>query len=271
MWAALQLVLITEVSIGNSIMTFIIRGIGTTLGCVWGWAAWEAGSGNPIVCAAMICIGVIPSAYVQLGTKYPKAGMVSIISMCVVALSTELKTVPGKLYTTWSIWIRRLTEILGTATENFLKRWIAFMIGGAVALVVEVVILPVKARTRLVESLAAALRQISEMESCVASGIEKGVNINVYAPDVFLRFEQASGKANGALCAAETFRKSRPAIVFPYNLTSPDELVVPFCSNEPRIKGSFKGLALIYEEVGYLRYLPSKPLMRNRSSLSSTK
>ena len=96
-WAALQLVLITEVSIGNSVRTFVVRAIGTTLGCLWGWAAWEARKGNAIVCAVMICIGIIPSAYVQLGTKYPKAGMVSIISMAVVALSTELVTVPGEL------------------------------------------------------------------------------------------------------------------------------------------------------------------------------
>ncbi len=205
-WAALQLVLITEVSIGNSITTFIIRGIGTTLGCLWGWAAWEARKGNAIVCAAMICIGNIPSAYVQLGTKYPKAGMVSIISMAVVALSTELVTVPGNL-SLWNLSLVRVADSRpGTASENFLKRWIAFMIGGAVALAVEMVFLPVKARGRLVESLAAALKQINEMETCVAFGIEEGINLDVYAPEVFLRFDKASGKANGALSAAETFR-----------------------------------------------------------------
>lgn len=48
------------------------------------------------MCAAMICIGLVPAVYVQLGTKYQKAGQVSIISMCVVALSTEVESVPGK-------------------------------------------------------------------------------------------------------------------------------------------------------------------------------
>ena len=206
MWAALQLVLITEVSIGNSVITFVIRAIGTTLGCLWGWAAWEARKGNAIVCAVMVCIGIIPSTYVQLGTKYPKAGMVSIISMAVVALSTELVTVPGK-YNIRKIALGQMADPTpGTATENFLKRWIAFMIGGAVALIVEVVLLPVKARSRLVESLGAALKQINEMETCVALGIEEGVNLDMYAPEVFRRFEKASGKANGALSAAETFR-----------------------------------------------------------------
>lgn len=87
--------MITEVSIGTSVMAFFLRAIGTTLGCLWGWAAWESGRGNQIVCAVMICIGLIPATYVQLGTEYKKAGMVGIVSMCVVALATELETVPG--------------------------------------------------------------------------------------------------------------------------------------------------------------------------------
>lgn len=94
-WAALQLVFITEVSIGSSVMMFILRGIGTTLGCLWGWAALEARDGDRVVIAAMVCVGLIPSTYVQLGSKYPKAGMVCIVSICVLALSTELQTVPG--------------------------------------------------------------------------------------------------------------------------------------------------------------------------------
>jgi hypothetical protein len=77
------------------VKVFILRSIGTTLGCVWGYAAYSAGHGNRVVCGVMLSIGVIPSTYVQLGTPYMKAGMVIIISMAVVALSTELQTVPG--------------------------------------------------------------------------------------------------------------------------------------------------------------------------------
>ena len=84
-----------ELAIGTSVWTFFLRAIGTTLGSLWGWAAYEARHGNPVVCAAVIFVGLIPCAYVQLGTKYPKAGMVTIISMSVVSLSTELNTVLG--------------------------------------------------------------------------------------------------------------------------------------------------------------------------------
>lgn len=214
LWAALQLVLVTEVAIGNSVFIFILRGVGTTLGCLWGWAAYEARSGDRVVCVVLLVIGIIPSTYVQLGTKYVKAGMISIVSMCVVALATEDQT------------------ITGTATENFLKRWIAFLIGGAVALIVEIIVFPVKARDRLVESLAASIRHISDMEACLACGIETEANVDVHAPDISERFERARDKAQSALTAAETF--------------------LPFCSKEPRLKGSFAGLALVYKEILYV-------------------
>ncbi|KAI9830826.1 MAG: hypothetical protein M1819_005351 [Sarea resinae] len=211
LWAALQLVLVTETAIGSSVMTFFLRLIGTTLGCLWGWAALSARNENRIVCAAMIFIGLIPSVYIQLGTKYMKAGMVSIISMCIVVLATELQTVPG------------------SATENFLKRWIAFMIGGAVALMIEFVLFPVKARSKLVDSLAASIKYITEMESCIAYGVEQRTNVDVYSPNVFKRFERVSNKAKSALNAAGSF--------------------LPFCRNEPRLKGSFEALALVYGEI----------------------
>jgi hypothetical protein len=214
LWAALQLVLITEVALGTSVMTFLLRAVGTTIGCIWGYAAYQAGNGNRVVCVVILVIGIIPSTYIQLGSKYVKAGMVSIISMCIVALATEDHTVPG------------------SATENFLKRFIAFLIGGVVALIVEVVLFPVKARDRLVESLAASIRQIGEMEGCLAYGIETEANVDVHSKTVAERFNLAKGKAEGALAAAETF--------------------LPFCANEPRLKGSFRGLALVYAEILYV-------------------
>ncbi|PQE14120.1 hypothetical protein CJF31_00006646 [Rutstroemia sp. NJR-2017a BVV2] len=214
LWAALQLVLITEVAIGTSVMTFMIRGVGTTLGCIWGYAAYEAHHGNRVVAVIMIVIGIIPSTYVQLGSKYVKAGIVSIISMCVVVLATADHTVPG------------------SSTENFLKRLIAFLIGGAVALLVGVALFPVRARDRLVESIASSVRQISEMEACLAYGIETETNVKVHSPEVTLRFSTAKSKAEAALVAAETF--------------------LPFCANEPRLKGSFDSLALIYGEILYV-------------------
>ena len=193
---------------------FILRALGTTFGCVWGYAAFQAGYGDRAICMVILAIGVIPSTYVQLGTKYIKAGMVSIVSMCVVALATEDQTVPG------------------TATENFLKRLLAFLVGAIVALIVECTFFPVKARDRLVESLAASIRQVSEMEACLAYGIESEMNVDVHSPEISERFDNAKSKAQAALTAAETF--------------------LPFCAQEPRLKGSFAGLALVYTEILYV-------------------
>ena len=211
-WAALQLIFVFDVAIGTSIYNAYLRAIGTTLGSMWGWAAFSVGNGNAYACAALIFVGLIPSTYVQLGSQYQKAGMVTIVSMCVVALATELQTVPG------------------SGTENFLNRWIAFLIGSVVALIVEVVLLPVKARTRLTEALMATIRRIGDMESCVAYGIEDAAILKEgFSPQVFKRFQSASSKAKRSLDDAETF--------------------FPFCSKEPRLKGTFKKMSKIYEEM----------------------
>jgi hypothetical protein len=94
-WAPLQLIFVFEVAIGSSIMSFLVRAMGTTLGSLWGWAAFEAQDGNPYVCVVMLFMGLIPAVYVQLATEQAKAGMVAIINMSIVALSTELQTLPG--------------------------------------------------------------------------------------------------------------------------------------------------------------------------------
>ena len=113
----------------------------------------------------------------------------------------------------------------------------------------EVVLLPVKARTRLVESIATSLDQINEMEKCIAYGIDEGVKFDIAAAGRMDVYERASGKANAALSAAETFRML-PCTFTDFDIANPRP--VPFCSTEPRLKGSFEPLALIYEEVGLI-------------------
>lgn len=85
-----------ENAVGSTVWIFFLRSVGTILGSVWGYAAYEAGKGNEYVIAVMIMLGIIPAFYVQLGTPYTKAGMVATISMCVVSISTHLQTVPGR-------------------------------------------------------------------------------------------------------------------------------------------------------------------------------
>lgn len=95
-WVGLVFILVFENAVGSTIWIFALRTAGTVVGSVWGYAAYKARGGNEVVIAVMIMVGTVPSYYVQLGTKYMKAGMICTISMCVVAVSTHLQTVPGE-------------------------------------------------------------------------------------------------------------------------------------------------------------------------------
>ncbi|KAJ9155005.1 Malate transporter, aliminium toerance [Pleurostoma richardsiae] len=120
----------------------------------------------------------------------------------------------------------------GTVWENYLKRFAAFMVGGTIALLVEVAVYPVKARVRLVESLSSCIHQISNMEASLAAGVDGPVHVNARDARRIAQYARAKAKAETALGAAETF--------------------VPFCLTEPRLKGSFRSLEPIYKEIIYV-------------------
>ncbi|KAI5821204.1 hypothetical protein BZA77DRAFT_238452 [Pyronema omphalodes] len=209
-WAPLIFVLVFENAVGSTIWIFFLRTAGTVVGSAWGYAAYQSRNGNEFTIAAMLLVGTIPNYYVQLGTKYQKAGMVCTISMCVVALSTHLQTVPG------------------TSEENFYKRVVTMLIGGAIATLVQLVLFPVKARVHLKDYLASAIVQINKMESCMASGVDDTRNITA-SPALFKRFAIAQKKATACLSTAEAF--------------------LVFTKQEPRLKGNFAPQAVVYKEI----------------------
>ena len=100
------------------------------------------------------------------------------------------------------------------------------------AVLVEVIIYPVRARDRLIESLSTSVRQIIKMQSAVHVGIDGPERPNFRSRALNHRFTRARDKAQAALGAAEAF--------------------LPFCLTEPRLKGSFKLLAPIYREIIYV-------------------
>ncbi|KAI1503683.1 hypothetical protein F5X99DRAFT_87720 [Biscogniauxia marginata] len=215
-WATLQLVLVFEVSVGTSFQGFFLRAMGVVFGCTIGFIAYEIGQGNRVVLVFILFLGIIPSSYIHLGTQYVKTGIISLVSMSVVGLAT---VVQPKGEQPWEI---------------YLKRMICFLIGGTVALLVELILFPVRARDRLVESLASSIQQISNMEASIAVGIDSPTNIDVKSHAFNANFSHHKEKAEQALSAARTF--------------------LPFCLTEPRIKGSFKGQAMIYGEMIYVLF-----------------
>ncbi|KAF4979098.1 hypothetical protein FZEAL_4634 [Fusarium zealandicum] len=211
-WAPLQLILVFEVAIGTSFFIFFIRLIGVIFGCLVGYLSYEIGRGSRVAMVFILILGIVPSFYIQLGTKYVKAGMVSTVTMVVVALAA----LNGS----------------GSAYENFYKRLAAFVIGGAVGLLVEMALFPVRARDRLLESLSASVKQVQNMQAAMAVGLDSPNRPDFRNPGLHKRFNHARTKARGALAAAETF--------------------LPFCTTEPRLKGSFKPLEPIYKEIVYV-------------------
>ena len=85
-WAPLQLILVFEVAIGTSLFVFFIRLFGVVFGCTIGLAAFEIGDGSRAVAVVIIIIASLPCMYIQLETKYAKAGIVAMTTMNVVAL-----------------------------------------------------------------------------------------------------------------------------------------------------------------------------------------
>ncbi|GAP84897.1 putative malate aliminium toerance [Rosellinia necatrix] len=215
-WATLQLILVFEVSIGTTFLGFFLRALGTVFGCSVGLLAWEAGQGNRVVLVVVLAIGLLPASYVQLATQYVKAGTISMISLSVVGLATVVRVNDD------APW------------QTYVKRLVCFLVGGVVALTVEMVLYPVRARDRLVESLVTSISQISVMESSVAVGVESPSAVDTKLQALNADFKGAKDKAEQALGAARAF--------------------LPFCLTEPRIKGDFKGQALVYSEMIYVLF-----------------
>ncbi|KAI0543042.1 hypothetical protein GGR58DRAFT_450421 [Xylaria digitata] len=215
-WATLQLILVFEVSIGTTFLGFFLRAFGTIFGCSIGIIAWEAGQGNRVVLVVILAIGLLPASYIHLATSYVKAGTISMISLSVVGLAT---VVPVNDDAPW---------------QTYVKRLVCFLVGGTVALAVEMAVFPVRARDRLVESLVSSISQISIMESSVAVGVDSPSSVDIKPQALESNFKSAKEKAERALDAARTF--------------------LPFCLTEPRIKGNFEGQALVYDEMIYVLF-----------------
>ncbi|SPN99664.1 related to Lactobacillus putative histidine protein kinase SppK [Cephalotrichum gorgonifer] len=209
LWVPLQLVLVFEVAIGTSLFVFFMRLFGVVYGCTIGLAAFEIGDGDRGVAIVVLVISMLPCIYIQLETKYVKAGVVAMTTMMVVALASLNQN--------------------ASSISNFYVRLSCFLIGGFVATIIELTLYPVRARDRLIESLDCAVREVASMQGAIAIGIDSPTKVCMHSPRLYKRFTSSRDKAQGALTAATTF--------------------LPFCLSEPRLKGDFKALVPVYREI----------------------
>ncbi|KAJ6256284.1 LOW QUALITY PROTEIN: hypothetical protein Dda_8781 [Drechslerella dactyloides] len=219
LWVVIIYILVFENSVGTSVQIFLYRTVGTLCGSLWGYAAWTAGHGNPVVIGVMLYFGFLVAYYVQLNTRYVKAGMVLTISMVVVSVGTVIEYIPG--------------TVPGTALANFGKRATAMIIGGSAALIVQTVLFPVKARAQLVETVGMAVLKINEMESAIAFGVDQTANLSdITNENAVKAFNKARKKAEVSLAAASAY--------------------LTVSTQEPRVKGGFANDKLIYKEIIYV-------------------
>ncbi|KAF3928525.1 hypothetical protein ABW21_db0203651 [Orbilia brochopaga] len=216
LWVVVIYILVFENSVGTSVQIFAYRAVGTLSGSLWGYAAWSAGRGNPYVIAVMLYFGFWVGYYVQLHTRYVKAGMVLTISMVVVSVATSIGYIPH--------------TVPGTALENFVKRAVAMIIGGSGAVIVQAVLFPVKAREKLVETVGMAVLNMNEMESAIAFGVDQTGNLSDLKNENAVKaFNKARKKAEVSLAAAAVY--------------------LTVSTQEPRSKGSFANDKMIYKEI----------------------
>ncbi|KAK6355422.1 hypothetical protein TWF696_004520 [Orbilia brochopaga] len=219
LWVVVIYILVFENSVGTSVQIFAYRTVGTVLGSLWGYTAWTAGRGNPYVIVVMLYFGFWIGFYVQLNTRYVKAGMVLTISMVVVSVATSIDYIPN--------------TVPGTALENFVKRAVAMIIGGSGAVIVQAVLFPVKARVKLVETVGMAVLKINEMESAIAFGVDQTGNLSDLTNENAVKaFNKARKKAEVSLAAASAY--------------------MTVSTQEPRAKGSFANDKLIFKEIIYV-------------------
>lgn len=214
-WVGFIAAMAMESSIGGTFKFFLARSVGVVLGSGWSYLSYVAGNydRNRYAMSVVFAIGVLPAYYFVLKSPYPKAGFIYIISANMVALSTANPSVPG------------------TILENFAKRCLAMFIGGAAALLVQITLYPIKARTELVRNITRAIQYCNYLEGYVSIGIEKAeVNdltethqhaydmINIYSKQA----KQVLGNA---------------------------EIYLGLTNREPRLKGSFSNFEKVYAEI----------------------
>lgn len=218
-WIGFVCILVLEPQVGSTFFVFFLRGVGVISGAAWGYLSYVAAINqtNPYLETIVTVIGAIPGYYYFLGTPYVKAAIIGIISIYIVLLSSALPNAIG-----------------GSILENFGKRCLAMIYGGAVALICQLLIFPIKARDELISEVSDAVGIIAKLQLIYAVGLDGEDSKLSMTEARYENFRKFSTTAKSALTRADAYRTS--------------------ARKEPRLKGSYKGIErVIYEIIFILR------------------
>lgn len=148
-WIGFVCILCLEPSVGGTFWVFFLRAVGVIAGAAWGYLSYVAGvhQTNPYLETVITIFGAVPGFYFLLGTPYVKAAIIQIISIYIVLLAATLPS-----------------PIKSSILTSFAKRCLAVGYGGGIALIVQVLFFPIKARDQLNEEIAFVCGCITEME-----------------------------------------------------------------------------------------------------------
>ncbi|KAG0766962.1 hypothetical protein G6F16_004744 [Rhizopus arrhizus] len=110
-WALLSAMVVFNFTVGSTALQCLFRVLATIIGAVCGYICLLAGNRNqnPYVVAVLICVFQIPMWYMLLGSKYPRIGFISLLTMAVITSTGYSDRYNEDLFA--PVWKRTLTAI----------------------------------------------------------------------------------------------------------------------------------------------------------------
>ncbi|CCH46087.1 putative membrane protein [Wickerhamomyces ciferrii] len=216
-WIGFVCILVLEPEVGSTFFVFFLRGVGVISGAAWGYLSYVAAINqtNPYLETIVTVFYAIPGYYYFLGTPYIKAAIIGIISVYIVLLSAVIPS-----------------EIGGSILENFGKRCLAMIYGGAVALICQLLIFPIKARDELIIEVSHALETIARLQIIYAVGLDGEKTKLSMTEERYESYKKLSASAKTALNKADAYRAS--------------------AKKEPRLKGNYNDVERVFYEVIFI-------------------
>ncbi|CAO3701474.1 unnamed protein product [Rhizopus stolonifer] len=110
-WALLSAMVVFNFTVGSTAWQCFYRVSATFIGAVSGYICLLAGNRNqnPYVVAVMVCVFQIPMWYLLLGSKYPRIGFISLLTLAVITSTGFSDKYNEDLFA--PVWKRTLTAI----------------------------------------------------------------------------------------------------------------------------------------------------------------
>ncbi|KAI8370645.1 uncharacterized protein BYT42DRAFT_502361 [Radiomyces spectabilis] len=152
-WALLSAMVVFNFTVGSTAIQCLFRVAATIIGAVAGYIALLAAhrNENPYVLAVLILVFQIPLWYILLGSKYPRIGFISLLTLAVITSTDYIDKYHESLFQ--PVWVRTVTAILAII----------------VVMVVDQIVWPVWARKETRKHLADLLIATGIQYSRVAS------------------------------------------------------------------------------------------------------